>query len=224
MADTAIEALSNGTTANATDRFPATRDPTGTPANVYLTPAYIEAFMQARAQVWSPPGHITEFRNGTSPQIVRVYNTYTDSSNYERGFVRYNSNVLEIGHESAGTGSGARSIRFITGANTYMFSGDNIQIAGSAITLNNSRDLSFIGTFAGRVLWSDVALLRSAAGVLNLTNASTGGAALEFREQTAPSAAAANSFRLYAQDNGSGKTQAMIIFASGAAQQIAIEP
>ena len=43
-------------------------------------------------------------------------------------------------------------------------------------------------------------------------------------EQTPPSAPAANGYRIFAQDNGAGKTQLMVIFASGAAQQIAIEP
>ena len=43
-------------------------------------------------------------------------------------------------------------------------------------------------------------------------------------EQTAPSAPAANGYRIFAQDNGAGKTQLMVIFATGAAQQIAIEP
>ncbi len=44
-------------------------------------------------------------RNGTNAQTFRVYNTYTDASNYERGFLKWNSNVFEIGSEGAGTGS-----------------------------------------------------------------------------------------------------------------------
>jgi hypothetical protein len=44
-------------------------------------------------------------RNGTNAQTFRVYNTYTDASNYERGFLKWNSNVFEIGAEGAGTGS-----------------------------------------------------------------------------------------------------------------------
>ena len=47
---------------------------------------------------------------------------------------------------------------------------------------------------------------------------------LEFIEQTAPSAPATNEVRIYAEDNGSGKTKLMALFATGAAQQIAIEP
>jgi hypothetical protein len=43
-------------------------------------------------------------------------------------------------------------------------------------------------------------------------------------EMTAPSAPAANSVRIYAEDNGAGKTRLMALFATGAAQQISIEP
>jgi len=44
-------------------------------------------------------------RNSTNAQTFRLYNTYTDASNYERGFFQWNSNVLEIGSEGLGTGS-----------------------------------------------------------------------------------------------------------------------
>lgn len=47
---------------------------------------------------------------------------------------------------------------------------------------------------------------------------------IEGTEMTAPSAPAANKFRIYATDNGAGKTVLYVLFASGAAQQIAIEP
>jgi hypothetical protein len=48
--------------------------------------------------------------------------------------------------------------------------------------------------------------------------------ALELAEMTAPGAGAANTVRIYAVDNGSGKTQLMAIFNTGAAQQLAIQP
>jgi hypothetical protein len=43
-------------------------------------------------------------------------------------------------------------------------------------------------------------------------------------EMTAPAAPATNGYRIYAEDNGAGKTRLMVLFATGAAQQIAIEP
>ena len=47
---------------------------------------------------------------------------------------------------------------------------------------------------------------------------------IETKEMTAPAAPAADGVRIYAVDNGSGKTQLMALFGSGVAQQIAIEP
>ena len=48
-------------------------------------------------------------RNGVNAQTSRIYNTYTDASNYERGVVAWASNVLRIGTEKAGTGT-ARNV------------------------------------------------------------------------------------------------------------------
>jgi hypothetical protein len=70
----------------------------------------------------------------------------------------------------------------------------------------------------------DVQLQRGAEGVLQLLGSGTNGGSLELREQTAPAAPAADRARIWIEDNGSGKTRLMIRFATGAAQQIAIEP
>lgn len=56
-------------------------------------------------------------RNSTNAQTFRIYNTYTDASNYERGFMRWATNVLEIGAEAAGTGT-QRQLRFPLGTVT----------------------------------------------------------------------------------------------------------
>jgi hypothetical protein len=58
---------------------------------------------------------------------------------------------------------------------------------------------------------------------LKLDNTATG--YIEGTEQaSSPAAPAANGFRIYAKDNGAGKTVLYVRFASGAEQQIAIEP
>lgn len=71
----------------------------------------------------------------------------------------------------------------------------------------------------------DTYLGRAAAGLIGLWGATnkTTGAGLHLPEMTAP-AGYADAARIYAEDNGSGKTRLMVIFPSGAAQQIAIEP
>ena len=43
-------------------------------------------------------------RNGANAQTFRVYNTYTDASNYERGTITWESNELNIRSEKAGSG------------------------------------------------------------------------------------------------------------------------
>jgi hypothetical protein len=53
-------------------------------------------------------------RNGTNAQTFRLYGTFTDASNFERGFMRWASNVLEIGTEAAGTGT-QRRLDLVTG-------------------------------------------------------------------------------------------------------------
>lgn len=55
-------------------------------------------------------------RNGTNAQSHRVYNTYTDASNYERGVFDWSTtaNILTIGTQKAGTGS-TRGVQFVIG-------------------------------------------------------------------------------------------------------------
>lgn len=111
--------------------------------------------------------------NGTNAQTIRIYETRTDASNYERGSIALASDTLTIAWESAGTGAANGSI---------------------ALTPKGS------------------------GGVL------LGAFYQQFTEMTAPAAGAANTVRIYAEDNGAGKTRLMALFNTGAAQQIAIEP
>lgn len=56
-------------------------------------------------QLFRDDAGIIAQRRGTAAQTFRVYNTFTDASNYERGFLRWSSNVFEVGPEAAGTGT-----------------------------------------------------------------------------------------------------------------------
>jgi hypothetical protein len=69
-------------------------------------------------------------RNSTNAQAFRVYNTYTDASNYERGIVSWSSNELIIGTEAAGTGS-TRKMRLATGS-----------IAGASILVDHTSSVA----------------------------------------------------------------------------------
>lgn len=63
-----------------------------------------------------------------------------------------------------------------------------------------------------------------ATGALDVFGAFRMSSFAELTEISAPSAPAANTVRLYAEDNGAGKTRLMCLFQSGVAQQVAIEP
>ena len=75
-------------------------------------------------------------RRGTNPQTFRLYNTYTDASNYERGFLKWNSNVLEIGTEAAGTGA-ARNLTLAPAGGTTSVTG-NLTASGTVSAANLS--------------------------------------------------------------------------------------
>lgn len=81
-------------------------------------------------------------RRTTSPQTFRIYNTFTDASNFERGFLRWNGNVLQIGTDNAGTGT-ARTVGIVVGgASTWTFSTSGTMLAAT----DNSFDIGAAGT------------------------------------------------------------------------------
>ena len=57
-------------------------------------------------------------RNGTNAQTFRVYNTFTDANNHERGFLRWSSNVFQIGTEKGSGGGTARALALQTDGTT----------------------------------------------------------------------------------------------------------
>ena len=149
-------------------------------------------------------------RNGVNAQTFRVYNTFTDASNYERGVMGWTTNILRIGMEAAGTGTN-RTVQVVAGAATYSFNANDIAVFPATGGIE----------FTTRFRFSSPAL-----GIVRLTehNGANAGA-LELPEwAAAPAAPATNNVRIYAEDNGGGKTRLMARFATGAAVQIAIEP
>ena len=137
-------------------------------------------------------------RNGANAQTFRVYGSFTDASN---------NDYLEF-TKAAGGVARIRAIANGTGSNTYLYLNDRWQIDGPSGHLQTIVDNTYdIGAAAG-----------------NRPRNLFLGSYAQMSEMTAPAAPAANSVRIYAEDNGSGKTRLMALFATGAAQQIAIEP
>jgi hypothetical protein len=150
-------------------------------------------------------------RRTTNAQAFRVYNTFTDASNYERGFVRWATNVLEIGTENAGTGS-ARSVSIL---------GTSTTVSGSTL-VDIKQGSNVVRSFAG-AFYPDNTNLPLGTTSKRWGNFFQNGYS-DLIEISAPAAPAVNGVRIYAEDNGSGKTRLMALFATGAAVQIAIEP
>lgn len=95
-------------------------DETGSGSLVFGTsPTFTTDFGFATSRFYNPASDTVEMRNAANAQTFNLYNTYTDASNYERGFMRWTTNQLQIGTENAGTGS-ARAVVFQS-ASSYNF-------------------------------------------------------------------------------------------------------
>lgn len=352
MADTKISALTDGTTAAETDRLPVARSPFGLGDNRYVTPAYIKDYILGLANTWTSTqtfanvvigssnslawstdlflvrsaANTLALRNGTSAQTLLINNTFTDGSNYERGFARWSSSIFMIGTEVAGTGT-TRDMAFwvggtsratidtsgrflvqqtastlVAGSQASLIQGSDSSSTARMLSLLKYRNSSFgpilvLGKSRGGSIGTNTVLssgddlgtisfqgvdnanfnvgatitaradgapssgsmpgllefqttpsasttpvarwqINSSghflAGADNTYDIGATGATRprrvflaeyqEMSEMTAPAAPSTNSVRIYAQDNGGGKTQLMARFATGAAQQIAIEP
>jgi len=179
-------------------------------------------------------------RNSTNAQAFNIYNTYTSGSVYERMFARYSvaNTRFEIGTEH--TGASARDLSLMTNGTECLkaiaSSGQILVNSALNIFTSNCRQWNQYGITlngTGVVNWRasdsegaafDTGLKRTIAGVVGVTNGSTGGGALGLVEITSPAAPATNGVYIFAEDNGGGKTRLMARFATGATQQLAIEP
>lgn len=86
--------------------------------------------------------NVIEQRNGTNAQTLRVYNTFTNASNYERGFMRWNANVLEIGSEALGTGSPRNLKLTTTSGSLQLFDGNSTLTVANATLQLGSRAIT----------------------------------------------------------------------------------
>jgi hypothetical protein len=71
-----------------------------------------------KASIFSTADNIIEQRNGTAKQTLRIYNTYTSATVYERAVMDYNGptpNTLRIGTEFLGSGMAANPVDFVVG-------------------------------------------------------------------------------------------------------------
>jgi hypothetical protein len=58
--------------------------------------------------------HTLALRSTTNAQTFNIYNTFTSTTNHERGFLKWSSNVFQIGTEKGSGGGTARALEFQT--------------------------------------------------------------------------------------------------------------
>jgi hypothetical protein len=80
-------------------------------------------------RLWRDAGNVFAQRNGTNPQTYRIYNTYTDASNYERANIGWSGNAFVISAEGAGTGSPNNEIVLSTGG------AERLRVANARVTI-----------------------------------------------------------------------------------------
>jgi hypothetical protein len=152
-------------------------------------------------------------RDGTAAQEFRIYNTFTSATNHERGFLKWSSNVFQVGTEKGSSGGSARGMSFqtdgtermaIDGSGNITTSG-GVQLNSGGVIFNSS------GSF-GLNFFNDAVLRRDEAGALGLRSGTTAQAFRIYNTSTSSNANfervnlrwASNEFIIDAQAGGSG--------------------
>ena len=115
----------------------------------------------------------------------------------------------------------------IEAAYQFTMTNGRMQFTNNAAAFSQPMVLSFgVSEFSATPATCISSTSVSGASVLRISGATVAdGGTLELIEYgTAPAAGAANTCRIYCEDNGSGKTRLMAKFNTGAAVQIAIQP
>lgn len=125
-------------------------------------------------------------RNGTSPQTIWITGTFTDASNYERGYITADSSGLTIGHQAAGTGTGRNIILSAPGGAVTLSNGSFQSLRASSsigyLVGDGSGNFSFGILGNGALQWHapssgyspQLALQRSDANTLEFNNSTAG--------------------------------------------------
>jgi hypothetical protein len=107
-------------------------------------------------------------RSGTNAQTFNIYNTFTSATNHERGFLRWSSNVFQIGTEKGSAAGSARALELQTDGVTRMHlsTGGTVGFGGPT-----GQSTTLVG-------WTGNCFMRpinASAGVLTLLNAALDG-------------------------------------------------
>jgi hypothetical protein len=83
-------------------------------SGLYLDVARLNIGFSGDVNLWRDAANTLALRNGTVAQSFRIYNTYTDASDYERVAFAAQSNNFDLYSEFAGAGVSTRKIRIYT--------------------------------------------------------------------------------------------------------------
>jgi hypothetical protein len=115
--------------------------------------------------------HAFAQRNGANAQTFRLYNTYTDASNYERLAVSWSTNKLFISTDQAGTGT-ARNMTLRTVGNASTFLGSNntdrweINPSGHFLAVaDNTYDIGASGATRPRNVYAGTQFVNGSDGI-----------------------------------------------------------
>jgi hypothetical protein len=96
------------------------------PRSIYAGTSVVTPLLDA--PLITTAGNAVEQRNGTNVQLLRIYNTYTDASNYERLVLQgRGAPGLGVTSEKAGTGTN-------TNLSVYAGTGGNLNLGGNGNT------------------------------------------------------------------------------------------
>ena len=120
-------------------------------------------------------------RNGVNAQAFRVYNTFTDASNYERAVMTWTGNDLKVGIENAGTGASTRQMLLYSGGLMRFYTGNthrwSVDASGNFVTAtDNTVDIGASGANRPRNLYMASWLRMATTVVASLPAAATAGA------------------------------------------------
>lgn len=110
------------------------------------------------ATLTSDLAHVLAQRNSTNPQGFRLYNTFTNSSNYERASIDWTGSpgVLQIGTSHAGTGT-AKGVQVITSGTPRIDIASNGQIQFNSVytfpTVVGASGQTFVNNGVGSLSW-----------------------------------------------------------------------
>jgi hypothetical protein len=161
-------------------------------------------------------------RNGVNAQGFRVYNTYTDASNYERGVFDWqtNANILTIGAKAAGTGT-VRPVFFDAASYQWYLSGSStngLQMGGG--NLNPIADAGVnLGTASNRfntLTVKSFAKITGAASVIEAWNTDAATSTVNYEKGVFDWATTANVLTIGNAKGGTGNNRSVSLVATGA--------